>query len=75
MPIRVVALPAWQLLTGFVSKISPWTQLADIGGTIVEIVDGEYSYDVRIYKPTPRSPWTVPDQPKARKWWTLPKKS
>jgi len=74
MPVRVIALPAWQLLTGLVSRISPYTQLADIGGAIVEIVDGEYNYDVRVYKPTPRSPWIVPEQPKARKWWTLPKK-
>ena len=60
MPVRVVALPAWQLIPGYLSKSSPWTQLADIGGAIVTCQGGEYDYDVRIYKPTPRRPWTSP---------------
>ena len=63
MPIRVVALPAWQLCTGYVSKVSPWTRLADIGGVILTCEDGAFDYDVRLYKPTPRRPWTLPKKP------------
>ena len=63
MPMRVVALPAWQLVPGYLSKIRPYTRLADIGGAIVTCQDGEFDCDVRLYKPTARRSWTLPKKP------------
>jgi len=60
MPIRVVALPAWQLIPGYLASSRRYTQLADIGGVILTCQSGEFDYDVRLYKPTPRRPWTLP---------------
>ena len=59
MPLRVVALPGWQLIPGYLSRMKPYTIVANIGGMILEVVDGQYDYDVRIYKPQSRRPCKI----------------
>ena len=51
--IRVIGMPAWQLITGFVHRISPGS-LADIGGLIFTCYPGgDYECDVVRYQPKP----------------------
>ena len=51
--IRVIGTPAWQLITGFVQRISPGS-LADIGGLIFTCYPGgEYECEVVRYHPRP----------------------
>lgn len=52
-PVRVVGTGAWQLGTGYVHKVQP-DSLADIGGCIVTIRNGEY--DVRKVQFNPERP-------------------
>ena len=51
--IRVIGTPAWQLITGFVHRISPGS-LADVGGLIFTCYPGgEYDCEVVRYQPDP----------------------
>jgi hypothetical protein len=56
-PCRVIQMPAWQLKTAYVHKVAPET-LADIGGIIVVIEDGQYTVEPVIFKPEPSVVWT-----------------
>ena len=54
--VRVVQMPAWQMATSFVHKIKP-NAIADIGGIIVTIADGELDVVPVIYHPAPNAVW------------------
>ncbi len=57
--IRVLATPAWQLITGYVHRLQPGS-LADIGGLIfVCYPGGDYELDVVRYRPKRRKPIRV----------------
>lgn len=47
---RVLGLGAWQLGTGYVHKVQP-DSLADIGGALITIRDGEYEVEKVKYEP------------------------
>ena len=54
-PVRAIGVPAWQLATSFVHRISQLT-LSDIGGlTILCTPDGEYEVTKCLYTPEPES--------------------
>lgn len=54
-PIRVIALPCWQLATAYVHRLgSP--EPADVGGTIVVCDRGDYEIIKCDYKPKPARP-------------------
>jgi hypothetical protein len=58
-PTRVIATPAWQLITAYVHKIQPG-ELADIGGLIfVCHPGGKYDLDVVRFRPARRRPVKV----------------
>jgi hypothetical protein len=60
-PVRVVALPSWQLATEYVHRIG--AQPADIGG-IINICDrGKYQIIKKKYKPAPAKIWTISAKP------------
>lgn len=52
---RVLGLGAWQLGTGYVHKVQP-DSLADIGGALITIRDGEYEVEKVKYEPK-RTTW------------------
>lgn len=55
--LRLIGLPAWQLATAYVHRIAP-DSLADIGGLIVTVKDGEYEAEKVSFKPG-RPAWMV----------------
>lgn len=57
-PTRVVQTAAWQLATGYVHKVAP-ESLADIGGLLIEIEDGQYTIRPRIHAPSRGAIWTA----------------
>jgi hypothetical protein len=58
-PLRLIGLGAWQLGTGYVHQKHP-DSLADIGGLVVEVEDGEYEAEKIKFKPEARSTvWTA----------------
>ena len=55
-PTRLIAMPAWQLVTGYVQRFAPGV-LADIGGLIFTCwPGGVYDLDVVRFKPKPVTP-------------------
>jgi len=54
--VRVVQMPAWQLATAFVHKIKP-NAIADVGGIIVTIAEGEMEVRPVVYHPEPNAVW------------------
>jgi hypothetical protein len=54
-PVRVVTTGAWQLKTGFVHKVAA-DSLADIGGALVTIRDGQYAVEKVAFHPESRGP-------------------
>ncbi len=60
--IRLIATPAWQLITGYVHRLQPGA-LADIGGLIfVCYPGGKYELEVVRYRPKRRKPIRVTDE-------------
>lgn len=55
-PVRVIQTPAWQLATSYVHRIAP-DSLADIGGIIVIVRDGELEVIKKIFKPERSHVW------------------
>lgn len=53
-PVRVIQTPAWQLATAFTYRLST-PALADIGGLIIVVDDGEITVEKFLAKPTERS--------------------
>jgi hypothetical protein len=54
--LRVIAMPAWQLVTGYVNKLQPGA-LADIGGLIfICYPGGKYDLEVVRFMPKPTTP-------------------
>lgn len=53
---RAVIAPAWQLGTAYSNRRWPG-QLADIGGQIWTITDGQPELRLVLYRPGPREPW------------------
>jgi len=54
--VRVIAMPAWQLVTGYVNKLQPGA-LADIGGLIFTCwPGGTYDLEVVRFRPKPTAP-------------------
>lgn len=56
-PIRVIALPAWQLATEYSYRLG-FSEPADIGGIIILAEGGQYEVVKKIYKPEPPKIWT-----------------
>lgn len=57
-PTYVLQTPAWQLATAYVHKVAP-ESLADIGGVIITIRDGQYSTEPVITTPSRGAVWTA----------------
>jgi hypothetical protein len=55
-PVRVIALPAWQLGTEFGNRLGI-VELADIGGVIIRAEAGGYDVIKKIYKPERQRVW------------------
>lgn len=55
-PIKVYALPAWQLITEFINKIGN-VEPADIGGIYFICDKGQYTPVIKRYKPEEVRPW------------------
>jgi len=55
-PVRVIALPAWQLATEYVHRLGV-VEAADIGGVIFICDGGNYEYIPKHYKPDRQRPW------------------
>ena len=55
-PTRLIQTAGWQLATAYVHKIAP-DVLADIGGLIITIRDGQLTVDPMLYKPAAAKPW------------------
>ena len=49
-PVRVIQTPAWQLSTAYAYRVVP-ESLADIGGIILTVEDGEYAIQKILYRP------------------------
>lgn len=49
-PVRVIQTPAWQLATSFIHRIAPGA-IADIGGVLILIKDGEATVETVLYRP------------------------
>jgi hypothetical protein len=58
-PVRVIQLPAWQLATSFIHRIDTSGKLADIGGIICVIRNGELSVEKVKLTPDPVPTWRV----------------
>lgn len=63
-PTRVIQTPAWQLATSFIHRIAAG-KLADIGGLLITIDNGEYTVSPVRYSPDPTPVWRAPASPKA----------
>jgi hypothetical protein len=55
-PVRVIQTPAWQLATAYIHRIAPGA-IADVGGLIITIQDGQYDVEKVLYKPEPVKAW------------------
>lgn len=55
-PVRVLALPAWQVGTDYVKQVVP-DSLADIGGSIITVTDGAVEIDTVTYQPAQPTRW------------------
>lgn len=55
-PTRVIQTPAWQLATSFIHRIAAG-KLADVGGVLLIIADGEATVKPIRYKPEPVATW------------------
>jgi len=55
-PTRLIQTGAWQLATAYVHKVAP-NSLADIGGCIITIRDGEPSVQPMLYRAEPKVTW------------------
>jgi hypothetical protein len=55
-PVRAIQTPAWQLATAFIHRINPGA-IADVGGIIVIIKDGQFEVEPVIYHPEAPKAW------------------
>ena len=57
-PTRAIVLPSWQIKTSFAHKVAT-ESIADIGGLILTVKDGEFSSSGRkhLYQPTGTTVW------------------
>jgi hypothetical protein len=55
-PVRVVQIAAWQLATAFIHRIAPG-KLADVGGLIVTVDQGQMTVEKVQFKPEPTPTW------------------
>lgn len=58
-PTRLIQMPAYQLKTAFVHRISTTGKLSDVGGIIVTIVNGKLDVEPVIFRPDPPKPFTL----------------
>lgn len=58
-PTRVIQLAAWQLATAFIHRIAPG-KLADIGGLIIIVKDGDYDAEKVKFTPARTKAWRSP---------------
>ena len=56
-PVRVIQLPAWQLATAFIHRIDTSGKLADVGGIICVVQDGELTVEKFKRVPEPVRTW------------------
>lgn len=56
-PVRVIQTPAWQLATAYVHKRAP-ESLADVGGLLIALRDGQIDVRAKLFKPRRSTPWT-----------------
>lgn len=55
-PVRVITTGAWQLATAYVHKVAA-DSLADVGGLIITIQDGQYEVEKVLFRPSRGTPW------------------
>jgi hypothetical protein len=55
-PVRMIALPCWQLATAYVHKVAPASP-ADIGAVICVIEDGRLQVEPVLYRPQTEAAW------------------
>lgn len=55
-PTRMIQLPAWQLATAYIHRIAPGA-VADVGGLIVVVRNGEYEVEKVRFTPERSAPW------------------
>jgi hypothetical protein len=55
-PVRVIQTPAWQLATAFIHRIAAG-KLADIGGIILLVRDGEVAREKVLFRPKSPTVW------------------
>jgi hypothetical protein len=55
-PVRVVALPAWQLATAYSHKVAT-RKPSDIGGAIITIQDGRLGLETVLFRPKADAVW------------------
>lgn len=55
-PTRVIQLAAWQLATSFIHRIAPG-KLADVGGILIVIRNGEMAVEKVKFQPEPTKAW------------------
>lgn len=58
-PTRLIQMPAFQLATAFIHRIAPGA-IADVGGIIITIVDGELDVIPVVSHPDPTPTWRMP---------------
>ena len=58
-PTRLIQMPAFQLATAFIHRIAPGA-IADVGGSISTIVDGELDVIPVVSHPDPTPTWRMP---------------
>lgn len=57
-PTRLIQMPAWQLATAYIHRLNPGA-IADVGGIIVTIDNGQLTVEPVIYRPDPRKADTL----------------
>ena len=60
-PIKLYALPAWQLITEFITRIGN-VEPADVGGMMFVCDGGKYEPILKRYRPEEVRPWRVSRQ-------------
>ncbi len=57
-PTRVIQTPAWQLATSYIHRIAPGA-LADVGGIIITIRDGNAEVEKVVFRPAQPKAWVA----------------
>ena len=58
-PTRLIQMPAWQMKTAYIHRITTIGKLSDVGGILVSVVGGRMDVEPIIYRPDPTPPYTL----------------